>query len=96
MQHEEKKLKIVEKWFQQAAEDLRFAKYGLEAHPPFLKGAAFHAQQCAEKAMKGFLTFKGKAFKKTHDMRKLSEITCEIIPEIEPVLRPSIKLTSPV
>lgn len=48
----EKKLKISKRWFGQAAEDLRFAKYGAAANPPFLKGASFHAQQCAEKSIK--------------------------------------------
>lgn len=81
-----KDFKLILKWFQYAAEDLRLAKYGMEASPPFLKGSSFHAQQCAEKAMKGFLLSNGREAPRTHDLRGLSEIVYEIQPDLEKLL----------
>ena len=77
MSPEEKRLKVSHKGFSQAAEDLRYAKYGLEATPPFLKGACYNSQQCAEKAIKAFLVFQGTPFKYIHDLRKLAELAGE-------------------
>jgi HEPN domain-containing protein len=36
-----------------------------------LDAGIYHCQQAAEKALKGFLIFRGIAFEKTHDLRKL-------------------------
>lgn len=36
--------------------------------------AAYHAQQCAEKAIKGYLTFVNCRVAKTHDFKMLAEI----------------------
>ncbi len=36
--------------------------------------ALFHAQQCAEKAMKAVLTWRQVAFKKTHDLDELKRV----------------------
>ncbi len=82
MPHEKQRKESI-KWFQQAAEDLRFAKYGFEATPPFLKGSTFHAQQCAEKAVKGYLVFHGKRVPRTHDLRGLAELAIEINSDLE-------------
>ncbi|MCB0408472.1 MAG: HEPN domain-containing protein [Bdellovibrionales bacterium] len=82
MPHEKQKKESL-KWFQHAVEDLRFAKYGLEANPPFLKGSTFHAQQCAEKSIKGYLVFHGKRVPRTHDLRGLAELVFEINPSLD-------------
>ena len=44
-------------WFQKAGEDLRAAEFERSARPPLSADIAFHAQQAAEKAMKGFLSW---------------------------------------
>lgn len=49
-------------------------KYALEAKPPFLKGSAFHAQQCAEKSLKAYLALIGHRVPKTHDLRALADL----------------------
>jgi HEPN domain-containing protein len=36
-----------------------------------LDAGIYHCQQAAEKALKGFLIFRGISFEKTHDLRKL-------------------------
>ena len=38
-------------WLLRAAEDLRAGRHDLTASPPLLNDVAFHAQQCAEKAL---------------------------------------------
>ncbi|WP_342452697.1 HEPN domain-containing protein [Thermococcus stetteri] len=40
--------------------------------------AAFHAQQCAEKALKAFLVWSGKPLKKTHDIGELIILCSQI------------------
>lgn len=43
-------------WFVRAHTDLASGRVGLTVQPPLAGDAVFHAQQAAEKAMKGFLT----------------------------------------
>jgi hypothetical protein len=38
------------------------------ATPPDVKGALFHSQQTAEKALKGFLTWHDIAFRRVHEL----------------------------
>jgi len=42
-----------------------------EAKELLLDIAIYHAQQCAEKALKGFLVFKKQCIEKTHDLEFL-------------------------
>ena len=44
-------------WFQKASQDLRAGTLVLGAEPPIVDDALFHAQQAAEKAIKGFLVW---------------------------------------
>lgn len=48
------------------------AKLSLDSGPEFKNISAFHSQQCAEKAIKAFLTFHKVRFSKTHDLLKLA------------------------
>ena len=90
---DQKHLEFVSKWFHQAAEDLRLANYGMEAKPPFLKGSAFHAQQCAEKSIKGFLLYHGQKIPRTHDLRGLAKLACAIKPDLQSLFEPVGTLT---
>lgn len=54
-----------------ASEDLRVGKHDLTARPPLCNDVAFHAQQCAEKAMKAFLVYHERPFRKTHNLTEL-------------------------
>ncbi len=87
------KLNACLKWFQQASEDLRLSKYAMEANPPFLKGSAFHAQQCVEKALKGFLIFHEERVPRTHDLRGLAKRVCDKRPDLRSSLDSVGKLT---
>ncbi len=55
-------------WLRLAKEDLANAAHDLAAVPPFLRSALFHCQQAAEKALKGFLTWRDIRFRKVHDL----------------------------
>ena len=61
----------IQEWLQRAAEDLREAEHDLEAAPPLIRGAVFHCQQAAAKALKAFLTTQDYPFRKTHDLEVL-------------------------
>lgn len=60
-----------EKWLVIAKEDLAVAKLALSAE--FFSSATYHCQQCAEKSLKGYLSYKGEIITKTHDLIKLVE-----------------------
>jgi HEPN domain-containing protein len=58
-------------WLIKAESDLRLAEKGIKDDDLTLDTAIYHTQQCAEKAMKGFLIFHQKSIPKTHDLLKL-------------------------
>jgi HEPN domain-containing protein len=57
-----------QRWLERAERDLAAARLTLGAAPPLLEMAAYHAQQAAEKALKGFLVRHGQAAPKVHDL----------------------------
>ena len=58
------------KFLESAKEDLWYANLGKDEHRI---GAAFHAQQAAEKALKALLITEAEGFPKTHDLVALVE-----------------------
>src|SRR5262249_25944565 len=56
------------RWLERAERDLAVARLTLTAAPPLLEMSAYHAQQAAEKALKGFLVRHGQAAPKVHDL----------------------------
>lgn len=63
--------KMVRQWFKYARTDLNMAKASLELSSDYKNISAFHSQQCAEKAIKGYLAFKKIRFQKTHNISQL-------------------------
>jgi len=57
--------------------DLRTAAHQLTAAPPFTGDAVFHAQQAAEKSLKGFLAWHDVPFRKTHDLAEIGRQCAE-------------------
>lgn len=51
--------------------DLKTAKDELLTSEPYTNNVCFLCQQNVEKYLKAFLTFYGKAFRKTHDIAEL-------------------------
>ena len=66
------------KWLAYGDEYLRFANHGfpLSAWPSF-RPIVYHAQQCAEKYLKGYLVFHGVDFPYTYSISRLLELCAE-------------------
>ena len=84
---------LVLAWLSKAADDLRAAEVSLAATPPLCWVAAFHAQQAAEKLLKGLLTFHGTEFEKSHSIDYLLDLCTRRVPEIDSLRADANKLT---
>ena len=80
-------------WLGFAARELRTAKSLIEMPEPDYRFASFACQQSAEKSIKSFLMLNNKRIHKTHDMRALADLVCEIDPALEGALEAAISLT---
>jgi len=69
--------KYVREWLEKADEDRRAMDRLMEGDP-ILEMACFHAQQCVEKTLKGFLTAHDRHVEKTHDLTDILELCAEI------------------
>jgi len=83
----------IEAWIYKANNDLKSALKLLEGDDPIMDTAIYHTQQCAEKALKGYLAFKREPLKKTHDIELLVEICCALDSEFEKLYEYSENLT---
>ena len=70
-------------WLVRAEHDLRVARYLLTMPDPPPESLGFHAQQCAEKALKGFLTFHGIIFGRRHDLNYLIDLCASVDRDFE-------------
>jgi len=61
-------------WFRKAESDLRAVTLLLPNPDCPFDAVCFHAQQAAEKYLKGLLTFLGVDFPRTHDLEELAEL----------------------
>ena len=80
-------------WFQKVAQDLRAADLVLDAEPPIIEDGLFHAQQAAEKAIKGFLVWHEIPFRKTPDLREVGGLALAVDSSLEPILRRAARLS---
>ena len=60
-----------EHWLRFAKDGLLLAKMSISADYLIIVGALYHSQQCAEKALKAYLSFKEKVPPRTHDLANL-------------------------
>ena len=81
--------KLVKQWFKYAVADLKLAKNSVSFNAELKALSAFHSQQCAEKAMKGYLTFYKVRFPKTHDLGALIDLIEEFDKTLAKKLRKS-------
>lgn len=77
------KTEVVSAWFKKAENDILNAENTIKMENPPCDTICFHAQQCAEKYLKGFLTFHKINFPKTHSLEDLVELCKQVAPEIE-------------
>ena len=82
-----------EVWLYKAYNDLKSALKLLDGDDPIMDTAIYHTQQCAEKALKGYLAYKREPLKKTHDIELLVEICSAIDIEFEKLYDCSENLT---
>lgn len=66
-------------WLIKAKRDLLSAQQLAQGATPLLDTAAYHCQQAAEKALKGFLLYHDVRFEKTHDLDVLITQAAEIL-----------------
>ena len=69
-----------EEWLFKAERDLLSAQKLFESR--LLDTAAYHTQQCAEKALKGFRAFKLQPIEKTHDLDRLVSLCKTLDPDL--------------
>lgn len=69
--------KTAQSWFTIAEDDLKYAKVGLK-EDDFYALIAFHAQQAAEKYLKGYLVLQQQEPPRSHDLSQLVKL-CEKI-----------------
>lgn len=86
-------IKVAKEWLSYANTDLIGAKALVDMGENFLPLAAFHAQQAAEKAIKGYLVFISVRIPKTHDLADLISLVELKNPTFAKKLLPSTILT---
>lgn len=83
---------ITFEWVQKAEEDWHVGQMSYRSRKyPSYDAACFHAQQCAEKYLKGRLEEAGIAFPKTHDLIKLLSLVIAVEPlwaALQPLIAP--------
>ena len=77
-------------WFAKPDDDLELAHRALGPDRPLPALAGFHAQQCAEKCLKGYLVARGVPFRFVHDLGYLINLCTGLNPPFEE-LRPAAK-----
>ena len=66
-----------EAWFQKAEHDRATIRAVVAGDPPLWDIATFHAQQAAEKYLKGFIVARSGTVPKIHDLTTLLTLCCE-------------------
>ena len=86
MPHDPVLVRTTREWILRAADDLKLAEAHGTTEPAFIRDALFHCQQATEKALKAFLAWHDKPFRKTHDLRQLSDVCIQIDRLLAPLL----------
>ncbi|HEX3246004.1 MAG TPA: HEPN domain-containing protein [Chloroflexota bacterium] len=84
---------LTRQWLSKAGHDARAAALALDARDELWDIAAFHAQQTAEKALKGFLAWHSRPTRPTHNLVDLVERCAAIDPTFVDIRGPAELLT---
>lgn len=79
-------------WFAKADADLQAAEVLLNTANPLLDIVCYHAQQCAEKYLKGYLIARSVQFKFVHELVYLARLCVEQEPEFSEIIDIASKL----
>jgi HEPN domain-containing protein len=72
-------INIVKEWFRYSHNDLISARHLFEdLYPKQVEIASYLSQQCAEKALKGFLVYHNVAYPRIHDLKVICNICKQI------------------
>lgn len=93
MPHDPEFIAETRSWLLKAHTDIRLAEIVQREDASLYGDALFHCQQAAEKSLKGFLTWHGRTFRKTHSIGELGQAVVEIAPNISTSVRPAAVLT---
>jgi len=85
------KIDLAKAWLKKAENDLMAAENSIEAK--LYDIASFHAQQCAEKYLKAFLTYHEIEFEKTHAIEDLLLLASQIDDSFVEMIEEGKKLT---
>ena len=78
-------------WFAKADDDLELARRALGPGRPLPAMACYHAQQCAEKHLKGYLVAHDVPFRLVHDLDYLIQLCVPLNPAFES-LTPAVEI----
>lgn len=84
---------LAREWLIRSEHDLRVARYLLTMPDPPPESVGFHAQQCAEKALKAYLTFHRVTFERRHDLNYLIDLCVPLDSGFEQFRAPADELT---
>jgi HEPN domain-containing protein len=84
---------IPQEWIRHAKSDLHIAEIAMVNPGILLEDACFHAQQCAEKALKGLLTHLNISFPRTHVIEVLLDLLSASGVEVPPNIDETFTLT---
>lgn len=84
---------LVRSWLVKAHRDLLSAHELASAQMPLLDTAAYHCQQAAEKAIKGYLLFHDVRFEKSHDIVLLVSQATDVDPSFSALIEIARLLT---
>lgn len=79
-------------WFAKANDDLELARRALGPDRPIPDLACYHAQQCAEKYLKGYLVAHGVPFRFVHDLGYLIDLCTGLDPAFSELMPAAITL----
>jgi len=83
----------VERWLQKASNDLRTAQTMLSVEPPTTDTISFHAQQCVEKVLKAYLSWRNIQVEPTHYLPRLVELCAAVAPAFQELRETAVALT---
>lgn len=86
MLHDPELVAEVFAWLRKADEDLSAARVLAAASPPLPELALYHCQQAVEEAIKGFLVWHGRRFRKTHSIEEIGEQAIDIDARLMPLI----------
>jgi len=93
MPHDPARLTDTRAWLAKAKTDLDAAAFELTAVPPFTGDVVFHAQQAAEKSLKGYLAWHDVPFRKTHNLTEIGKQCADLEASLSTLLARASGLT---